>query len=243
MNALPLLMVDVETSGLDPRTAVLLEVGFAVVTPDRDIVERASWVVPYTPGSIANARRRADPIVQAMHDTSGLWKACASDRAGSGVGYLSALDAAHDDGWRYQWPAHREVIDWVTTHAGDPQIPLCGSSVHFDKHWLEMWFPEITTGRTHRLPDPSGMRELLQRWGPRGREIVESRPAARKLHRVDPDIDDTLAELRHYRDALGLTPDQDTLAVLRVAADVARAMLDYPTATGRPPTTHLGGPS
>jgi oligoribonuclease len=206
MNALPLLMVDVETSGLDPRTAVLLEVGFAVVNPDLDIIERASWVVPYRPKSVDGCRHNCNPVVQEMHDASGLWDACRATEWRA-LTYLSALDAVYGPSWRPDWSAHREILDWVATHAGDPQIPLCGSSVHFDKRWLDVWFPEITIGRTHRLPDPSGMRELLQRFGPRGREIVESRPAARKLHRVDPDLDDTLAELRHYRDALGFTPE------------------------------------
>jgi oligoribonuclease len=166
------------------------------------MIERASWVVPYTTEAIADFRSSAGPVVQAMHAASGLWDECDHGVDG-GLTWMSAMGVRNDVGgsWSRKWPEHREVLDWVTERAGDPGIPLCGSSVHFDKRWLEVWFPEIVEGRTHRLPDPSGMRELLERCGPRGREIVATRPAARKVHRVNPDMDDTLAELRHYRDA------------------------------------------
>jgi oligoribonuclease (3'-5' exoribonuclease) len=202
----PFLLCDVETSGLDPRGAVLLEIGLAVVSPDLDMVDRRSWVVPYMPASVGHVRAKADPIVQAMHDTSGLWKACTTDLPGRGLSHLSAALDAASGLWRSAWPAHQEVLDWVAAHAADPAIPLTGSSVHFDQRWLEVWFPEILEGRTHRLPDPSGLREMLDRWKPCGPQIVAGRPPARKLHRVDPDIDDTLGEMRHYRDALGLGP-------------------------------------
>jgi oligoribonuclease (3'-5' exoribonuclease) len=209
MTDTPFLLCDLETSGLRPGRAVLLEVGFALVSPDLEIVERASWVAPYGPPTLRTIRDDASPVVQDMHDGSGLWEACATAEGEPRLTHLSAMEAVYSQGsWRSEWPAHREILDWVATHAADPDIPLTGSSVHFDARWLEAWFPEVLEGRTHRLPDPSGLREMLDRWGPRGPQIVASRPPARKVHRVDPDLDDTLAEMAYYRDALGLGPNR-----------------------------------
>ena len=81
--------------------------------------------------------------------------------------------------------------------------PLAGSSVHFDRGWLERHLPRLVEGRTYRLADVSAMRELVSRFGPVGHRLVATRPSAPvKAHRVDPDLDASLAELRHYRDAV-----------------------------------------
>lgn len=182
----PLLLVDVECSGLDERTGRLLEVGLAVVTHDLDtIVARQSWVWPWPALTIRDARDRAHPDVRSMHDRTGLWDDCtAAHRA-------AATPAA-------------EIAAWVAEHT-TPAMPLTGSSVHFDARWLALWVPAVVRDRTYRLVDVSAIREWLART-PVGAPIVAARPPAVKAHRVDPDIDDTLAELRHYRDSLGLFP-------------------------------------
>lgn len=201
MTDTPFLLVDVETSGLDPHHSFSrpLELGLALVTPDLAIVDRYSWVIPYRPADVDVLREHASYRVQEMHDASGLWDAC-RDPAG-----FFAVDGSA--GIRHS-PLHADITTWVHEHAPDVSVPLLGSSIHFDARWLVAWLPGVLTGpmgepRTHRLADVSAMRELLARWAP---AIVDTAPGPRRLHRVDPDMDDTLAEARHYRDALGLTP-------------------------------------
>jgi len=202
MNAAdtPFLAIDVETTGLDPARHKPLELGLALITPDLDVAARTSWIIPWRPESLLALRRDAGEHVDAMHETSGLWRDCAET-----PGNLYAMMTA--DALPLLWPGYRDVMDWVGTHAPHPGIPLLGSSVHFDAHWAAAWFPCLLHtpemgARTHRLADISAVRELLTRWAP---HIVRDAPGSRKLHRVDPDLDDTLAEARHYRDALGLT--------------------------------------
>lgn len=185
----PLLFVDLETTGLDPRTrwAGILELGLRLVDgDDLDVVQSASWVVTYRPATVATMRAAADDYVRGMHDASGLWREC------------SRLDPA---------PIHpfTDALQWVRMVAADPAIPLCGSSVHFDRGWLAVHLPRILEGRTHRLADVSSMREILLRFGEPGRALVEARPRPQEAaHRVDADLDATLAELRHYR--AGIVP-------------------------------------
>lgn len=186
----PLLLVDLETTGLDPRArgAGVLELGLRLVDgDDLDVMQSASWVIPYGPAYLDLMRRNAGDLVRAMHDASGLWQACAA---------------------AYRAPASlhpaTDVRQWLRMVARDDDVPLCGSSVHFDRAWLEVHLPAVVKGRTHRLADVSAFRELLLRMGPGGQALVASRPRpAEPLHRVDPDLDATLAELRHYRDAIG----------------------------------------
>jgi oligoribonuclease len=216
----PFLFCDVETTCLDEQAdhAAILEIGFALVSPDLDVIERASWVMPHFRTMIDHFRAEADQVVRDMHDASGLWDACVA----------AFEDDAH--------PPHPlgEACAWVATHASDPTIPLTGSSVHFDARWLDRFgTAAVMAGRTHRLPDPSGLREMLDRWKPRGPQIVAGRPPARKLHRVDADIDDTIAEMRYYRDALGLgAPPPVWTATPNVMA--SQPSWTFNTATARP---------
>lgn len=181
-----LLFVDLETTGLDPRAryAGILEIGLRLVSPDLDVLAARSWVVPYPGEWIRTARAAADEPVREMHDASGLWTECA-DRA--------FVDADHP---------FVDALRWVRTLEAR-EVPLAGSSVHFDRGWLDRHLPRLLEGRTHRLADVSAMRELLARFGPTGRRLVATRPSAPvKAHRVDPDLDASLAELRHYRNVI-----------------------------------------
>lgn len=185
----PFLAVDIETTSLDERHGHILEIGLALVTPDLDITARASWITGNPRSRIDDMRAGADPTVRDIHDASGLWQAS-----------IDVWDAGHR---RVTDMAEIHAERWVSTHAHDPRIPLLGSSVHFDRRWLTHHAPRILRNRTHRIVDVSTVRELLDRWAP---DIVATRPPAAKRHRVDPDLDDTVAELRHYRTHLGLTP-------------------------------------
>jgi oligoribonuclease len=189
-----LLWVDVETTGLHPDRHRLLEVGFRVTTSDLETVAETSLVIPYTPASVESLRRDASAVVQQMHDTSGLWAACAAF-ADLSMHYATPRSSGAWD------VIARPLIDWVTEHA--PTEPLAGSSVHFDRAWLTAWLPDVLHGRTHRHVDVSTLRELAARWHPK---VVESRPTPTARHRVLSDLDDSIAELRHYADAFGMLP-------------------------------------
>lgn len=224
----PLLFVDLETTCLDERSpdARILEVGVALTSPDLDVIERASWVVPFDTSTVRWMMGRADEWVLAQHSTSGLWDACTAACDGS------PRHSSHLGGLIGVWEAAEE---WMIRHAPDAAIPLTGSSVHFDYRWLREFNSPLLkavdpeTGgyvnRTHRLPDSSSTREWLARWAP---HIVAGAPGGRKLHRVDPDIEDSIEEARYYRDALGLAPvaprpftDADATWVRRCIASVA----------------------
>lgn len=238
---LPVLMVDLETTCIDPDTddSAVLEIGAAVVSPDLDVVARASWVVPYSPAEVARLREFADPFVRDMHDASGLWAACAT------AGFLHPpCIEGRKGGVAELWAP---ISNWVCAHVPDPAVPLAGSSVHFDAGWLRefdiplLYGVDPDTGRekprTHRLADVSAVREWLARWSP---GIVEAAPGSRRLHRVDPDLDDTISEARYYRDALGFAPLTPSVPVMDGQTEIGDFIVDGARARSCPKCHGIG---
>jgi len=133
--------VDLETTGLNPAEDVILEV--AVVVTDGALNELAaqSLVVRSLSG-----RGGADPIVQQMHDANGLWAEC----AGSLISWLEAADTT------------REFIE---RHAPKYHGPICGSSPHFDKAFLDVEMPSVAALFNHRVFDVSTLKQAFAQFG------------------------------------------------------------------------------
>ena len=100
-----------------------------------------------------------------------------------------------------------DIETWIRTHG--LLLPLAGSSVHFDRTWLTEWMPQLAALTSYRNVDVSTLKELLARWSP---DLATAAPGSRKLHRADPDIDDSIAELAYYRTALHLDPTRKPIA-------------------------------
>lgn len=197
-----LLFTDVETGGrdpLDPRRGMLLEVGFRVTDADLTTIAERAWLIPYRAASLdaIRAQTPTTPVdVRAMHETSGLWRDLLN-RTGS----LSYHDAACSRLGHFHARAVAESITgWLHEHGADG-LPLAGSSVGFDRAWLNHWLPGFTEIPHRRNVDVSSVKELVQRWAP---AIAASLPAPAKRHRVLSDIEDTVRELAFYRSALHL---------------------------------------
>ena len=177
--------IDLETSGLvngEPGGLYaggwILEVGLAIVTADLEV--RAVWHSPVHPGVGVDAlRAECLPIVQEMHDASGLWDQCRTAPS------LVEVQAA--------------AVEWVNgTCVADPRkLPLLGSSVHTDREWLKHGgCAQLASMFHYRNIDVSSVKELVRRLYPGW--VPELRP--RGAHRVVSDLLDTVDELRFYRD-------------------------------------------
>lgn len=190
MTAAVWCFTDLETTSTD-HDATVLEVGFRTVTADLETIAEAAWVLPYPQAMVTRMYDHADDVVRDMHTQNGLWDDCVDafhTRNGEGIGIVA------------RWSVWDEVTDWLREHAKG--IPLAGSSVHVDRRWL--WNSiDIDDLMHYRIIDVSTVRQLAQQWAPR---IALEAPTPAKRHRALPDLDDTLAELRYYRQALGLLP-------------------------------------
>lgn len=188
--------VDTETTGLSSITDYLLEVGITITGPALVPLATASTLVG--PGSatvekIERMRNEAMPFVRGMHDKSGLWD--------------DLMIAAREDRLPNVREAENLLLGWLTYKIGTPtpKPPMCGSSVQFDREWLTSWMPDLASHFHYRNIDVSTTKEQARRWNRPLFDRVEGEGGdiyvhRQVKHRVVPDLEDTLAEMRYYRD-------------------------------------------
>lgn len=109
------LWVDLETTGLDPGTGRILEIGAVAVNPQGEFVRAFDQVV-HVPD--AAARAMCPEAVWHMHTRSGLLAEAAK----------STVDEGQAAVWFHQW------VDTVIPHS--EQIVLGGSGLGFDVRWM-----------------------------------------------------------------------------------------------------------
>lgn len=161
-------------TGLNPDQDVLIEVAALVTDADLNVLgEGVSVVVKPEPQALASMSK----FVRDMHVSSGL---------------LAELD----DGLDLQ-SAEQKILEYVKTWVPESGVaPLAGNSVHADKAFLRLGMPALTKHLHYRLIDVSTLKELARRWNP---QVLKSAPEKTGNHRALGDIQDSIAELAHYR--------------------------------------------
>lgn len=169
-----LVWIDCEMTGLDPDHDVLIEVAALITDADLNVLgEGVDVVVKPEPEALAGMSK----FVREMHTSSGL---------------LAELD----DGLDLQ-TAEQRVLEYVKAWVPESGVaPLAGNSVHADKAFLRLGMPALTKHLHYRLIDVSTLKELARRWNP---AVLDSAPEKTGNHRALGDIQDSIAELRHYR--------------------------------------------
>lgn len=167
--------VDVETTGLDPRGNDLLEVGI-VLTDDRlNELARMAVLIQPSPGR----ELMIGDEVKAMHEDNGLWDECRSSGR--------ELEAAQ-----------YELTRWCVERFDRDNRPVMGgSSVHFDRAWLRAKMPLLEALFHYRNIDVSTLKELNRRFA-----FAQKWEGDRDLHRSLPDLEDSIAQCRHYLEAI-----------------------------------------
>lgn len=140
--------LDTETTGLEPQSDAVLEVG--IVLTDEDLVEVDSqyWITKTKPAVAAMdfLYRRDDEsavYVQNMHNKSGL---------------KEEFDAANTfDRLVYV----QEMRTWLYDRDAD-KMPMCGSSIGFDRGFMSTHYPEINNLFHYRNVDVSTFKEFFR---------------------------------------------------------------------------------
>ena len=183
-----LVWVDLETTGLDPSTDQILEVGMIITTTDLDELGRWSWVCEYPPWLWP--WMEAD--VMAMHQRSGLLGECAHPSATTpGAALHAALGVLND-----------LVPD-------SSQRIMAGSGLHFDRRFLAN--SGSSAGRSfldrlhYRVFDVRAFLFAAEWWGG---AAADTMPIGQHRHRAIPDLEDSIAVARWAMDRS--TPDAET---------------------------------
>ncbi len=183
-----LVWIDCEMTGLDLRADALIEVAALVTDFDLNVLGEGIDLVVKPP---AEALEQMNDFVRAMHEKSGL---------------LEKLDEGLSLG-----EAEEQVLAYVQEHC-DPQSrpPLAGNTVATDRAFLARDMQTLESFLHYRIVDVSSIKELSRRWYPRA---YFQAPPKRGNHRALADIQESIEELRYYREAVFVPPpgpDSDT---------------------------------
>jgi len=103
------------------------------------------------------------------------------------------------------------VLDYIRTHCPDgSRPPLAGNTVATDRAFLARDMATLEGFLHYRIVDVSSIKELSRRWFPRA---YYAAPDKRGNHRALADIQESIEELRYYREAVFVPqpgPDTDT---------------------------------
>ena len=195
-----LVWIDCEMTGLDIEADALVEVAALVTDFDLNVLGEGIDVIIKPPQA---ALDQMIDFVRSMHVTSGL---------------LEELE-----GGMTMADAEQQVLAYIKEHCPDgSRPPLGGNTVATDRTFLARDMPELEGFLHYRNVDVSSIKELARRWYPR---TYFAAPAKRGNHRALADIQESIEELRYYREAVFVQqPGLDTSSARQVAAKHAGAI-------------------
>jgi oligoribonuclease len=169
-----LIWIDCEMTGLDLEKDVLVEIAVLVTDSELNVIgEGIDLVIAATPDQLAGM----NDFVTQMHTNSGL-----ITEIPTGI----SLSAAEDAIIKY--------LESASTVAG--KSPLAGNSVSVDRSFIARDMPRLNEYLHYRTIDVSSVKELARRWNAK---VYFNSPAKTGNHRALGDIQDSIAELAHYR--------------------------------------------
>ncbi len=171
--------IDLETTGLDPETSVVLEIAVVITDKHLNQLAQTSLVVHHPTAALVNL----DEWVQTQHQGSGLLEEVR----------CSTLTLAQ---------AEAAALDLVASYCPPRACPLAGSSVCFDRRFLVRHMPKLDAHLSYRQVDVSSLKELVKRWYPD--KALANGVGAK--HRALPDILESIEELRYYRRTVFIPP-------------------------------------
>ena len=168
----PLVWIDMEMSGLDPATCVILEVAVLVTDGNLDLVAEGPDLVVH----------QSDAVLDAMDE----WNTSHHGKSGLTARVKASTISTEQ--------AEDQVLAFLGQHCKAGQSPLCGNSVHMDRAFLAAYMPRLHDFLHYRNVDVSTVKELARRWYP-----TLELPRKRQAHRAMSDIIESIEELRYYR--------------------------------------------
>src|SRR3954447_10744190 len=181
-------------TGLDFVKDALVEVAALVTDFELNVLGEGIDLVIKPP---AEALEQMVPFVRDMHTSSGL-----IDELANGTTLADA---------------EAQVLAYLRDHCAEgSRPPLAGNSVGTDRAFLARDMPALETFLHYRNVDVSSIKELSRHWYPRA---YFNSPQKTGGHRALADIQESIEELRFYREAVFVAPPgPDTDEVRRVAA-------------------------
>jgi oligoribonuclease len=195
-----LVWIDCEMTGLDPEKDCLVEIAVVITNSDLEPVDDGlDLVIRPREDSLANM----GDYVREMHTTSGLINE-----------FASGLELAD---------AEAKVLEYIKQYIPEPrQAPLAGNSIGTDRMFINRYMPELDQHLHYRNIDVSSIKELSRRWYPR---VYFQLPKKDGGHRALADINESIQELRYYRETVFVELPGPSSSEAKIAAEKVSAKL------------------
>lgn len=168
-----LIWIDLEMTGLDPETEVIIEIATIVTDAQLNVIAEGPSLVVHQPDNILDAM---DEWCTNQHGKSGL-----TDRV-----RRSKISTEQ---------AEQETIAFLQQYIARGKSPMCGNTVSQDRRFLFKYMPDLESYFHYRHIDVSTVKELAKRWKP---EIIDGVKKS-SSHLALDDIRDSIEELKYYR--------------------------------------------
>ncbi|WP_210438408.1 oligoribonuclease [Nocardioides xinjiangensis] len=189
-----LVWIDCEMTGLDLGADALIEVAALVTDFELNVLGEGVDVIIKPP---QESLEQMVEFVRSMHEKSGLL-----DELASGTTLAEAEE---------------QVLAYIKEHCPDgSRPPLAGNTVATDRSFLARDMQALESFLHYRIVDVSSIKELSRRWYPRA---YFAAPTKRGNHRALADIQESIEELRYYREAVFVPqPGPDSARAREIAA-------------------------
>ena len=175
-----LVWMDLEMTGLNPDTAVIVEIATLITDKDANLVAEGPVIAISHPPEVIAAM---DSWSREHHEQSGL---------------LARMLASKIDNAE----AERLTLAFVSAHVKEKTVPLCGNSIWQDRRFLVKYMPALNEYLHYRMVDVSTIKELVKRWYPNLPRYEKN-----NAHTALSDIMESIEELKFYRKRLFVKPE------------------------------------
>ncbi len=170
-----LIWVDLEMTGLEPRTDKVLEIASIVTDSDLNILAEGPEIAIYQPDEILD---NMDEWCVTQHGKSGLTERCKN----STVTEQQACEI---------------TIEFLKDYVPAGTSPMCGNSICQDRRFMHNHMLTLENYFHYRNLDVSTVKELAKRWRPN----LVSDYKKKGVHLALEDIRESIEELKRYRES------------------------------------------
>ncbi len=175
-----LIWIDLEMTGLDTQQHRIIEIATLITDKNLNVIAQGPLL----------AIRQSEEVLQNMNE----W--CVKQHQQSGLIQRVSESVINTK------EAEQLTLQFVQQYVPEGVSPICGNSIGQDRRFLLNEMPKLESYFHYRNYDVSSVKEMLKRWSPKSFEgNYNDIPVFEKAskHLALSDIEDSIAELKYYR--------------------------------------------